>query len=111
MTTDTALALLAEARKFMDHYWACNRSRFGFHEKCGCGRDELLNRITALLDSGGWMPIETAPDDTREVEVTDGVNRCYGNCVKGHLWNYNDRDMHIATHWRDLPPLPKGDIK
>lgn len=57
-----------------------------------------------------WRRVEDAPDSDRIVEVTDGKDRCYGNCVKGHLWNYDDSQaIQLATHWRDLPALPEAD--
>lgn len=70
----------------------------------------LWSEIKQRLDTGGWIPVaEQRPDTQRNVEVTDGERRCYGNCCKGHLWNYDDPEMQLATHWRELPALPRGE--
>lgn len=86
-------------------------------------------RITAALaekDDGGWMPIETAPKDQKIMTARpDGsINapafwypdqyakkpRPYWTSNAEYLWGKVASRANQPTHWRPLPPLPKGDI-
>lgn len=106
MTTDTALALLAEALQYVNdrhtHYvQSVNESV----QDVPCKRCELAYRITALLDSapdayavrndqgfysGVWRDLETAQSVL----------------AKGQP-SHNE----VIVPMLALPPLPKGDIK
>ena len=120
MTTDTALALLAEAEDAI-----CILSDSIRDGTVSEYYSNLRDRITALLDSGGWMPIETAPPlhvdcwivilggdfptIARLNQDFDGrFYWCLENGTKAHdVW------LNETTHWKrcERPPLPQGDIK
>lgn len=112
MTTDTALALLAEAKKVIESMY------FG-----GNPNADLLNRITALLDSGGWMPIEIAPPLHVDcwIVIPDGdfptIGRLNQDFDGRFYWclengtKANDVWLDETTHWKpcERPTLPKGE--
>jgi len=112
MTTDTALALLAEAEDAI-----CILSDSIRDETVSEYYSNLRDRITALLDSGGWMPIETAPKDGKGILIC----RTGFDCVVSARWSTHYDQWSTGsgpmaffaepTHWQPLPPLPKGDIK
>lgn len=126
--TDTAKGLL---REIFDGDFAANAA---CAKEVGVGKVtitvtvEQADRITALLDSGGWLPIETAPKGA-QILVTGGefswdagsfdaeancthVAMVYWNEIHKH-WagdytgNGEDRYIYRPTHWQPLPSLPK----
>jgi len=115
MTTDTALALLAEQVALLKE---C-RDALQCHarQETKSLRERMVvqrNRITALLDSGGWLPIETAPKNHLPILVYGP----YGQLVafKDITWAWwpvpaSEKLDYTPTHWQPLSPLPKGDIK
>ncbi len=115
--TDTAPALLAEALPYVSTS-AMMAAWDDKTEQRKCVSD-LRDRITALLDSGGWMPIETAPKDGASILVHCGGDLqavCYWSTSlwvsKGGAWIYEECRSDTVelepTHWQPLPPLPKG---
>lgn len=72
----------------------------------------LIDRITAALaekDDGGWIKCsERLPDEGDYVlAVWNGLIVVVYRV--GNSWADGDETISAPTHWRPLPPLPKGD--
>ena len=123
--TDTAMGLLREALLQVGSPSVCGNSHGTEVELYACSICGLTARITTLLDSGGWLPIETAPKDRKiPVLITGGTfhwegSRSSESAPMNHreIAHYNG-DVYDdggeafywyrPTHWQPLPPLPKG---
>ena len=117
MTTDNALALLAEALESLQGGLEDGgdlETEYSKHDR------ELCKRITALLDSGGWISVK---DRLPEKMGSYLVVLCGGphDLIPDIAYFYPDwepnskwatpRGCATVTHWQPLPPLPKGEIQ
>ena len=129
---DTPLTLLAEALPYVQEkhlhsvIWID-----GAKNPVKCERCELAARITAMLDSGGWVKVEDrlppdpGPHDLviymqRYLVATTGgpTARTDGRLLfpvvianffgKKYAAVHGGWDVAEVTHWQPLPPLPKG---
>jgi len=105
MTTDTALALLAEAEDAI-----CILSDSIRDRTVSEYYSNLRDRITALLDSGRWISVKDGlPLVGMSVLVSEPNRPVEKTCHDGRDWVLPHKSK--VTHWMPLPPLPKGDMK
>ncbi len=75
----------------------------------------LLPDLIASAKDGGWLPIETAPQDYNRYLFLQrngvmAVDRYYAEkqSTTGRRWNEGGAKEHLYTHWKLLPNLPES---
>lgn len=108
MTTDTALALLAEGinNGYISHADECE-----FYEgyACDCGIDEYRKRITALLDSGEWISVKDRLPTRMDADYDGQIMVCVDGFICIRHWTTQTDPRTRRDKWQPLPPLPKGE--
>lgn len=109
MTTDTALALLADLQVIIEQdAYQPGQEQFRHIEYCRyChwarsvphGKDCPIKRITALLDSGGWKLQDDIPN-------LDAMSVFHKDVGKPLVTRSNEGKWYVH---QPLPPLPKGE--
>jgi len=120
--TDTAMGLLREAVKVIDSLDAIIAGEISNDWADFFGKDwedmyDIKSRITALLDSGGWVKVDDGlPEKNTTVQVHCGwvdvaTYEPKHKRIKSHAWYQEPAGINpnlTVTHWQPLPPLPKG---
>lgn len=98
--TDTAMGLLREAK---DTLASIGTPQHYEYRRIA----DLMERITALLDSGGWVKVgDGLPEAGVSVLVCEPGYPVMKTCHDGYEFLLPHKDK--VTHWQPLPPLPKG---
>lgn len=72
---------------------------------------KLKTYLRTAIETGGWLPIETAPKDGTQI-----LTVC-GNSCSVREWGEGEDDIfawqprirgHFPTHWMPLPPPPNS---
>ena len=101
--TDTAMGLLRESFKYVENALLTQAWNKEGHAEAY----DLRARITALLDSGGWVKVgDGLPEAGVSVLVCEPGYPVMKTCHDGYEFLLPHKDK--VTHWQPLPPLPKG---
>ena len=116
--SDEGRKLLEEAQGML---YCHLRNSNELNPKCHCAACDLHNRITAHLQSGGWISVEERLPDKESLLLTSSkvciIGDWYQNdwrTCRSHWEKVNGKLKLVSgfgkgeiTHWQPLPPLPE----